>query len=1061
MATGPGPSHTYTDTGSFTVKLTVTDGVGCTGTISKPSFIRITAPTLALVNPNLGGCVGAGVTPVAIVNSIDGVAGYLWNSGGGNPATSTLANPTFIYPAQADYNITLTVTTNDGCTVTTVFTNAVAVGVPTVPEFTATPSDACASSAITFNSTSAPVDQWIWDFGHGDSSLSAPPVNFVFRDTGNRAVALTVVNHGCAQSLTQTIVHIKPPIARFNYQVDCTKKLIVNFIDSTIVDPSLGATYIWDFKDGSPTVTITGPPGAPPPHTFPAPGTYPVTLSVTNGGCSSTYSLNLVLVPQIADLSVNPTSPCRNTPFTVSAIGSDPAAIASYSWKIGSLPFTPAGRDYTTNLRDTGLYAIDLIIVDNNGCSDTASTHHPYSLLVTGPYANYSPVGIGGCKNSPIKFLDQSTPYPGYPLVRWAWNFGDGGSDIVQNPTHTYIDTAFYLTQLTVQDSKGCADTHRDPTLVQITAPKAGFFAKDTLYCPNLPLPFTDSSKGDGLSWVWDFGDGSATSNIPSPSHPFATNGSLYTIKLKVTDSVGCADSMTRVNYIHIQTPIAAFTIADTTAICPPLQTSFTPNGQYYDSLYWDFGDGTTSTLPVTTHFYNTYDTFTAKLILRGAGGCLDSASRRVFVINPVAVTSFTYSPVRSCDSVLTNFTIIPPGYTKFSLQFGDGKSDSSGNANPSHLYKLPATYPPELVLQDSTGCIVTIPGNPSVVVLGAVPFFTIDKPALCDSGTVSFSDFIITNDKPITETYNFGDGNSTNTPNPAHHYTSPGNWLVTLTVNTANNCMETFTDTVRVYQTPHPVFTVTNSFCATAPLQFLGNITDPQVDSIIWDWNFGDGQGSPLQNPLIIYPQPGQYTVSLKTSVVLGCSDTVSQSVIVHSLPTIKGPATITTPLGFPVTIPFIYGNDIVSYSWTPTANLSCTDCPDPIANPIFKTEYTVIIADSNNCMNTDSILVSTICNGKNYFLPNTFSPNGDGVNDAFFPRGTSIYNIQSMKVFNRWGQKVFERRDFPANSPSDGWDGTFNNHPAPVDVYVYIVEVVCENAQVIALNGNVTLVR
>jgi len=191
------------------------------------------------------------------------------------------------------------------------------------------------------------------------------------------------------------------------------------------------------------------------------------------------------------------------------------------------------------------------------------------------------------------------------------------------------------------------------------------------------------------------------------------------------------------------------------------------------------------------------------------------------------------------------------------------------------------------------------------------------------------------------------------------------------------------------------------------------------------------------------------------------GCADTTSQVIPAYPRPSIKGPAAISTPVGFPVTLPFTYGSGIISYSWTPATNLDCTDCSNPIATPIFSTTYRVIVADSNHCIAYDSIFVKTICNEKNYFIPNTFSPNGDGVNDVFYPRGKSLYNVQSMRVFNRWGQKVFERRDFPANSQSQGWDGTFNGQKAPVDAYVYIIEVICDNAQVIALKGDVTLVR
>jgi gliding motility-associated-like protein len=155
------------------------------------------------------------------------------------------------------------------------------------------------------------------------------------------------------------------------------------------------------------------------------------------------------------------------------------------------------------------------------------------------------------------------------------------------------------------------------------------------------------------------------------------------------------------------------------------------------------------------------------------------------------------------------------------------------------------------------------------------------------------------------------------------------------------------------------------------------------------------------------------------------------------------------------------VYSGGIATYNWEPQSNLNCTDCPNPAATLTFNAEYTVVVTDTNSCTASDSIYIKTICNDNNYFLPNTFSPNGDGVNDWFYPRGTSLYNIQSMTVFNRWGQMVFQRKDFPANAETMGWDGTFNGKPAPSDAYVYIVEVICDNAQVVILHGSVTLLR
>ena len=427
--------------------------------------------------------------------------------------------------------------------------------------------------------------------------------------------------------------------------------------------------------------------------------------------------------------------------------------------------------------------------------------------------------------------------------------------------------------------------------------------------------------------------------------------------------------------------------------------------------------------------------------------------------------TVFNFTPKTACDSVVARFAILPPPYTTFTLQFGDNTGDLSGNEAPVHTYRSPNTFLPLLYLTDATGCIVTI-SDTLLTVLGAVPFFTATPAAFCDTGTVSFNDFTITNNGVQTKTFFFGDGASqsegppqTNPFNTTHYYSTPGNLLVTLTVVTLANCTASYTDTIRVYQTPQPVISDSGYLCAGL-IQFLGKLTVPDVDTVFWNWDFGNGQTSDVQNPLV-NAAAGTYTVTLKAFVSLGCSDTTSATITVNPNPTIKGPKEITTPVGVPVTIPFTYSSDVTSWSWLPAANLSCTDCPTPAATLTFAQTYTVLVVDSNNCSDTASILINTICKEENYFFPNTFSPNGDGVNDYFYPRGTGLYNIQSLTVFNRWGQMVFQRKNFPANSETMGWDGTFNGKPAPMDAYVYIAEVICNNAQVIALHGNVTLVR
>lgn len=1074
------PPHTYNTLGNFDVTLTVTTATGCTGTLTKAKMIEVQTPTVGLSSTSiLGACTSSTTTfntinPVAAINAVDRVpaTGFQWSAPGATPSTSTLVNPSFTYAAPGNYTISLTITTNGGCQASAV-TNNVLIGNPTTPIIQVSAAPHCGRDSITFTSTATPADHWAWNFGDGTPIAAGASVKHSYDNFGDFTVKLTLTNAGCPQTTTMP-VHVNPPIVGFTFQPDCINKFQVTFIDTSKVDPALGVpTYSWDFGDPS-VPPFTGQ--VPPLAIYPGPGIYNVTLTVTNGICSSTATVPVNLNPPVASFAP-PAPACRNRNFTLTSTSTNASLIATYSWQFdantpdATTPVITTSPTYTASISKIGPHTITLIITDIYHCPSPAATG---SITITGPTAKFTPATPGGCKNSPIVFTDQSTTYDNTAanaLTTWTWDFGDGTITNLTAPyTYSYADTGFYNVTLAVTDQAGCSDTITGAVPVQITSPQALFAASDTLYCPNAPLPFQDSSKGYNLTYTWDFGDGTPPDLTANPSHSFPTNGQRYSIKLKVTDQTGCSDSLTRSDYIHIQKPIAAFTLEDSTSICPPLETMFTPNGQYYDSLYWDFGDGSTSTLPNTSHFFNTYDTFYVKLFLQGPGGCLDSATRRVFVLNPQTTTTFTYTPVQKCDSLLADFTIIPPGYTRFTLTFGDGTADSSQNTSPIHLYRSPSTYAPQLILQDSTGCIVSLSGSAgNIKVLGAVPFFSMDTHAFCDSGTVYFTDFTITNDGILSKTWDFGDGaTATHLNDPSgfdtvHSYTTTGLRVIDFKVTTNNNCAENYADTLKVHQTPHPVITPPNPLCINIPLQFQGGLVTPEdpVDTVNWAWNFGNDQTSAEQNPLVSYSQAGQYTVSLRTFVNFGCSDTISRPITVNPLPFIKGPSEITTPVGFPVTIPFTYSSNVTTYSWVPATNLSCNDCPNPAANPTFNTLYIVTVTDSNLCMSTDSILVKTICNGKNYFIPNTFSPNNDGVNDVFYPRGDNLYNIQSMRVFNRWGQLVFERRNFPANTASEGWDGTFNGHLAPSDTYVYIIEVICNNAQTVALKGDITLLR
>lgn len=1082
------PSHTYATSGAFNVTLTTSGGSGsCSGVLTKAGYINITAPTVSINGANsLGTCVaGSGgssenITPTLHISSVTPISSYSWTAPGASPSSSNSATPTFSYSAIGDYNIIVAVTTADGCTASA--TSTVAVGLPVTspatPSFTiqnastladiTTGGSVCGRDQILL--TASPVGPYTYTWNFGDGTTSNPQTTNTITHSYSRpqnlaSITLNLSNHGCPLSANHTLT-VKPPFPNFGWKVTCDPNVApvdFNSTDSSIVNHP--TSFSWDLGG------LTTSSQQNPSYTFPILQPYDIKLTIVDGACTQTYTKTLLLAKVFPSLAPYPTPTCKNVSFDLKSTTTlTPAAVTpdqyikSYIWTFGTrhTDTTSYPGDHT-GIDTNGVYPTTLTTVDIYGCKVTSAAT-PVTIVGPTPRFNAPPSG-GGCKNGATVFTDASTADPKTrPVTSWTWTFGDGTSpQIVSTPTvsHTYTDTGFY--HVTLKDFDGtCYGYWTSPDSVHITSPVANFGVPDSFYCPGVPLNFIDSSLGFGLKPTWTYGDGSPSDNLGS--HSYATPGRIYNVTLQIADTNNCNNQVTKT--VNIQNPVAAFDIADTTAICTPLQVQFTSHSQFYDSLYWNFGDGSTSTLPVTSHFYNTIDTFTATLYAVGPGGCYDSANRRVLVLNPATITKLIYGPLQRCDSVLVNFSIVVPGYTSFFLAFGDGASDQSGDSTSFHIYRNPNDYRPALQMTDATGCIVTYPGQKSIIVLGSTPFFTASKHKFCDSSIVAFADYTISNNGLATETYSFADGSPDTSQSPgtgafnvSKYFNKPGPWQVALKVTTDSGCSETYLDTIHVYQTPHPSIALGSLACAGI-VQFDGSIDAPQVDTINWTWNFGNGQTAKAEDPAI-HMDAGNYAVILIASTSFGCADTTSKQITINPVPVIKGPKQITTPLGFPVTIPFTYSSDVTNYTWSPATNLDCADCPNPVATVILSTQYIVMVTDTNNCRAMDSVFIKTVCTTDNIFMPNTFSPNGDGVNDVFYPRGKSLYNVQSLTIFNRWGQMVFQRRDFPANAQNMGWDGNFNGHPAPADAYVYMVEVICENAQVVAIHGSVTLVR
>jgi gliding motility-associated-like protein len=290
------------------------------------------------------------------------------------------------------------------------------------------------------------------------------------------------------------------------------------------------------------------------------------------------------------------------------------------------------------------------------------------------------------------------------------------------------------------------------------------------------------------------------------------------------------------------------------------------------------------------------------------------------------------------------------------------------------------------------------------------------------------------------------------------------------------NNCISTATSfPVEIKQSPaEPTIKTRTPLCIgdnlslTATSSIIGNNTLNYV------WN-GPGTGFPVNSANagitnVKIEDGGVYSITV-TSPETGCSVTADTLIQIGGYPIVKfSKDSFNVPTGYTmhITPAILNATDknilpIAKYEWTPSDNVQCNDSACSLPTVIVKKNicYTVKAINIYGCSGSDTICISTFCNNTQVFIPNAFTPKGAAVNAKFMIRASGIASIKSFRVFNRWGRIVFEKNNFPPNDPAYAWDGYVNGKLADMGVYVYTVDVVCENGTPYTYKGNVTLLQ
>ncbi len=967
-STLPNPIHTYNQNGNYDVKLIVTNAGGCTDTLTKTQFISIQPASINITNIPVSGCTPVVFKPVYVINSVVPITGYNWDFGDGSISASP--NPSHIYNATGNYTVKLTYTTADGCTETIDYPNAVRAGQKPAANFTANPTDACATTPIQFFDKSlGNITEWLWQFGDGTADTIRNPTH-LYNDTGYFNIRLIAGNNGCTDTMyIPRMIHINPPIAKFSVSVTCANPYQYSFTNS-----SIGASsWTWDFGDGTTSTSRD------PVHTYAVKGNYTVRLTVTNGGCTHTAAYSAEIVVEKANFIATSTSVCKGDSITLRPVGFDKGNIVRYDWSYQT--GTSNDSAITIAYNKSGKYTVRLIITMYTGCRDTM-TKTDY-ITVNGPTAAFSAINSSACLNlgAIINFKDSSTTDGIHAIKTWQWNFGDGNTETFTAPPfkHAYADAGIYTVSLRTTDNNGCSDSINLPNIVTIANAVATFYSPDTMSCSNKPVTFINGSTGNGLTYYWRFGD-RGSSTVENPVHGYAKVG-VYDVELRITDSYGCKDSLFFPEYIHIDEPKAAFTVSDSVGTCPPLMVNFGNQSQYYQKLDWDFGDGTGAQVENPIHYYNYPGTYYAKLTVTSPGGCTDVFTKTIIVKGPTG--TFSYDKTNFCNPGIVSFTAKTENTKSFVWDFNDGATMKVPDSSVQHSYTAPGIYLPRMILEDAQGCKVPILGKDTIRVYGVTAYFNNNKNILCDAGMVTFGDSSISNDLITGYEWRFGDGNLSTDKDPLHTYTTTGIYAVKLIVTTLNGCTDTSGQgtNIKVAGSPQVTIRGDSGACVPATLNFFGDIDVPDTAALSWAWNFGNGTISSLQNPAAVsYQSDGLYSVQMNVTNSWGCSTSKTKAVSIHPLPKVDAGSNAGICEKKTVTLNAT-GAD--TYSWSPAATLSCSNCASPVASPANDITYRLHGETIFGCKGDDSVIIKvkhpfsilvtngdTLCKGESYRL-------------------------------------------------------------------------------------------
>lgn len=560
-------------------------------------------------------------------------------------------------------------------------------------------------------------------------------------------------------------------------------------------------------------------------------------------------------------------------------------------------------------------------------------------------------------------------------------------------------------------------------------------------------------------SYRWSFSAAIAdTSLLEAPSKYYPAQG-IYPVHLQAIQADGCVADTTKNIQIY-PPPVAGIALANA-SVCVQSAVTVTNTATYAgdtkpQAFFWEMGDGRTGTNTATsfTVNYNKAGEFKIQQVAKISDRCISDTATAIVKVYARPVAAFEFS--KGClgaDGVatFTNTSTLEDVQTMTYLwNFGDpasGTANTAATRNAQHAYGSYKAYSISLQVTTEQGCV----DDTAITTTFALkPVLVFDDPGtVCNTQkAVALNKARVTNGVPGTGIYKGNAITAAGVFNAA--VAGAGTHEIWYVFQTQGDCRDSVSRSVKVEAAPVAGFTVKkDTLCLGETFEFTDNSTGVSLAGREWIW--GDGATSGGTAPRKTYRWAGVYRVALVVTDAGGCrSDTAFRPVVLYPKPGVDAGPSFMAEEGTRITFAASVDDPAAKLLWTPVnTGLSNAGILRPSLVVTNDQTYTLTAINAGNCSASDTLTVRVV---RPLVIPNIFTPNGDGVNDAWVITHLSDYAAATVQVFSRYGSRVWQQ------SGARPWDGTWQGRPVPSGTYYYIIDL--KNGAK-PLSGSITLVR